>query len=81
MVLKTITSALKIALASLLVGLVLHFLDITADDVLGAAGITPADLQAMIRKSIQWAVPHIMLGALFTIPVWLIIYMFRPPRG
>ena len=27
-----------------------------------------------------WALPNLMLGALVIVPVWFLIYLFRPPR-
>jgi hypothetical protein len=32
------------------------------------------------RRGIAWAMPHIMLGALVIVPIWLVVYLFRPPR-
>ena len=27
-----------------------------------------------------WALPNLMLGALVIVPVWFVVYLFRPPR-
>jgi hypothetical protein len=28
-----------------------------------------------------WALPNLTLGALVIMPVWFVIYLFRPPRA
>lgn len=81
MVLRVISTIVKITLASLLVGVALAFLDIKPEDVLKDVGLTPEDLLSFIDRSVRWATPHVILGAIVTVPVWLVIYLFRPPRG
>ncbi len=73
--------ALKILLASLLVGVALSTLNITASQVLQDFGMTPDQLMNYARRGFHWALPHIILGALITIPIWLVMYLLRPPRG
>ena len=71
----------KIGAASLIVGLVLSGLNVTPEKVLSDMGITPEQVIEIFRRGITWAAPHILLGSMIIIPVWIIIYMFRPPRG
>jgi hypothetical protein len=73
--------ALKILLASLLVGVALSTLNITASQVLQDFGMTPDQLMNYAHRGFRWALPHIILGALITIPIWLVMYLLRPPRG
>lgn len=72
---------LKILLASLLVGLALSSLNITASQVLQDFGMTPDQIMNYARRGFRWALPNIILGALITVPIWLVMYLFRPPRG
>ena len=81
MVLQFISTFVKIALASLLVGVALAFLDITPEDVLKDVGLTPEQLLFYLDWSLRWAMPHVILGAVVTVPVWIVIYLFRPPRA
>ncbi|HSM19497.1 MAG TPA: DUF6460 domain-containing protein [Hyphomicrobiales bacterium] len=81
MVLRVISTIVKITLASLVVGVALAFLDIKPEDVLKDVGLTPEDLLSYIDHSVSWATPHVIVGAIVTVPVWLVIYLFRPPRG
>ncbi|MCB1436551.1 MAG: hypothetical protein KDJ46_05195 [Rhodobiaceae bacterium] len=79
--LRFISTIFKILLASLLVGVILAYLDISPEEVLKDFGLTPQDLISYLDRSMRWAVPHIIIGAIVTVPVWLVIYLFRPPRG
>ncbi len=81
MVYRLVSIVLKILLASLLVGVALSSLDITAANLLEDFGLTPEKIGNYARRGIRWALPHIILGALITVPIWLVMYLFRPPRG
>ena len=81
MVYRLVSIVLKILLASLLVGVVLSSLDITAARLLGDFGLTPEQIVNYARRGVRWALPNIILGALITVPIWLVMYLFRPPRG
>ncbi|WP_346900032.1 DUF6460 domain-containing protein [uncultured Roseibium sp.] len=71
----------KIALASLIVGAVLTFLNINAETILSAVGLSPMQLWIYLQLFIDWAIPNIVLGAFIVVPVWLLIYIVRPPRA
>jgi Domain of unknown function (DUF6460) len=81
MVLRFATTGLKILIASLLVGYVLSSLNITAEQVLNDVGVTPEKIFLWLQKSMKWALPNIMLGSIIIVPVWIVIYLFRPPRS
>jgi hypothetical protein len=78
---RLISVVIKILLASLLVGVALSALDITASQVVHDLGLTPERIISFARRGFNWAIPHIILGALITIPIWLVMYLLRPPRG
>ena len=71
----------KIGLASLLAGVVLSFLGITAQSILSVIGLTPESLWQKTLGFLNWAVPNIALGAVIVLPVWLVTDIFLPPRG
>ena len=75
------SSVVKIGLASLILGVVLSGLNVTPEQVLSDIGITPEQVIETFRKGVTWAVPHILLGSMIIVPVWIVIYLFRPPRG
>ena len=72
---------MKILIASLITGFVLEKLDLSAEQILLELGMTPENVMDMIGKSLTWAVPHLVLGSMVIVPVWLVVYLFRPPRS
>jgi hypothetical protein len=69
----------KVAVASLIVGTILAHFGITADQVLKDFGVTPDRLIELMRKGFAWALPNLLLGSLIIVPVWLLVFLFRPP--
>jgi H+/Cl- antiporter ClcA len=76
---RVFSTVVKVAVASLIVGTVLAHFGITADQVLKDFGLTPERLLELLRRSLAWALPNLLLGALVIVPVWLLVYLFRPP--
>lgn len=79
--LRLISTLAKIAIASILTGLVLAKLDLSAEQILLELGMTPESVLSMAERAMTWAVPHLILGSMVIVPVWLVVYLFRPPRG
>lgn len=78
---KAVSTLVKIAIASLVVGAILTRLDLSADQILLELGFTPDTVMSWLERGIQWALPNIVLGSMVIIPVWLVVYLFRPPRA
>jgi hypothetical protein len=81
MLLRLLSSTVKIAIASLIVGVFLSYADISPQQVLIELGMTPDEIISYLARGVNWAIPNLILGAIVTVPVWLIIYLFRPPKG
>ena len=79
--LRLLSTLVKIGIASLIVGAVLARLDLSAEQVLTDIGLTPEKVLEYVDRGIRWAVPNIVLGSMVVVPVWLVVYLFRPPRG
>lgn len=79
--LRLISTLAKIAIASILTGLVLEKLDLSAEQILLEIGMTPENVISMIERAMTWAVPHLILGSMVIVPIWIVVYLFRPPRG
>jgi hypothetical protein len=69
----------KLGLASLITGAVLQALNLDALTLMGKAGVTPEAAQELIRRGAMWALPNIALGALIIVPIWIVVYLLRPP--
>ena len=76
---RLLATLVKIAVASLIVGTILQHFGITADQVLKDLGVTPERLIELFRQGFAWALPNLLLGLLIIVPVWLVIFLFRPP--
>ena len=79
--LRYVSAVLKILLVSLVTGAGLSTFDITAADVLAEVGLTPENVLDMLQRGVAWAIPNIVLGSMVILPVWLVIYLLRPPRS
>ena len=78
---RLLVTFIKILVASLMVGVALSSLSITPEQILKDIGLTPEQLMSYIDRGFQWALPHIILGSLVTVPIWVVMYILRPPRG
>jgi H+/Cl- antiporter ClcA len=76
---RFISTLVKVAVASLIVGTVLAHFGITADQVLKDMGVTPERLTELARQTFAWALPNVLLGSLIIVPVWFVAFLFRPP--
>lgn len=80
MIYNVLTAVLKLIAASLAVGYALSAIDLSAYQVLAEVGLTPEELIEKTTAGAIWALPHVILGAMVIVPVWLIISLFSPPR-
>ena len=78
---RLLSTLVKIAIASLITGAVLTKLDISANEILLELGLTPERVMALLDRGLKWALPNIILGSMLIVPVWLVVFLFRPPRG
>jgi len=75
-----VRTVVKLGVASLLLGTALAYFGITPEKLLRELGFTPEQAMDLVRRGIDWAMPNLSLGALVIVPVWLVVYLFRPPR-
>ncbi len=74
-----VKTLVKIAVASLIVGTILAHFGITADQLIRETGLTTDRVEDLARRGFAWALPNVLLGAVVILPVWFLIYLFRPP--
>ena len=74
-----VRSVVKVAVASLIVGSVLAHFGITAEMLMKEFGLSFERVEELARRGIAWAVPNALLGAMIILPVWFVVYLFRPP--
>jgi hypothetical protein len=69
----------KVLIASLIVGTVMAHFGISTEQLIKTAGMSPERIEDLARQGLTWALPNLLLGALVIVPVWFVIYLFRPP--
>ena len=69
----------KVAVASLIVGTILAHFGLTPDELMRSAGLSTARIEELARAGLAWALPNLLLGSLVIVPVWFLLYLFRPP--
>jgi hypothetical protein len=79
MVHSLLRTLVKVAVASLIVGTILAHFGITADVLLRESGLSVERVTETVRELFAWALPNLLLGALVIVPIWLLVYLFRPP--
>lgn len=79
--LKLISTVTKILVASIITGVILEKLNLSAEQILLELGLTPENVITFVERGMTWAIPHLILGSLVIVPVWLVVYLFRPPRS
>jgi hypothetical protein len=78
---RMISGVFKIAVVSLITGAALSAFDLSAADILERLGLTPETALDLARQGLEWALPNVVLGSIIIVPIWLVVYLLRPPRG
>jgi uncharacterized membrane protein YdcZ (DUF606 family) len=76
---RLFSTVVKVAVASLIVGTILDHFGLSAGVLLREVGLTPERLEEIARRGLAWALPNVLLGALIIVPIWFVVYLFRPP--
>jgi alkylhydroperoxidase family enzyme len=75
-----VRTLVKLAVASLALGTALAYFGVTPEKLLREVGLTQEQAMELVRQAVAWAMPNLTLGALVIVPVWFVVYLFRPPR-
>jgi hypothetical protein len=71
----------KVAVASLVVGTILAHFGITAEQLMHEFGLSADRIEDYAQKGFAWAWPNVLLGSLVIVPIWFLVYLFRPAAG
>jgi acetyl-CoA acetyltransferase len=69
----------KVAVASLVVGTIMAHFGITADQLMREFGLSAERLEEYAKQGFAWAWPNVLLGSIVIIPIWFVVFLFRPP--
>ena len=78
---RLLSGIFKIVVVSLLTGVALSALDVSAGDILEGFGLTPEAALEMAHQGMEWALPNVVLGSLIILPLWFVVFLLRPRRG
>jgi Domain of unknown function (DUF6460) len=81
MLFPILRTLVKIAVASLVVGTIMAHFGITADELKRNVGLSSDRLAEYAKQGFAWPWPNLLLGSLVIVPVWFLVYLFRPPGG
>ncbi len=71
----------KLAIGSLLLGLLLSAFSVSPRGLLKGLGSTALEIFDIVAGMMEWAVEYILIGAIVVVPVWLILVAWRAFRG
>ncbi len=78
---KSVTSTVvKIAVASLAVGLALSLFNIQPQDLMRNLGDTVVEIFNLMVDLLEWSVKYILIGAIVVVPIWLVRVAIRMTR-
>ncbi|MCB2055302.1 MAG: hypothetical protein KDE35_13795 [Geminicoccaceae bacterium] len=77
----TVSTVVKLLLASLVVGMALAWLDMDPMDLLSWVRDNLQDVFGNAADWVQWSVKYVLLGAVIVVPVWLVLYLLRAAKG
>ncbi|WP_420548243.1 DUF6460 domain-containing protein [Curvivirga sp.] len=72
-----ISKIIKLAVASLIVGFVVHFFGLTPERVWENLGETVHALWGIVQGFFTWAGDYILTGALIVVPIWAIVTVLK----
>ncbi|MEO1017292.1 MAG: DUF6460 domain-containing protein [Pseudomonadota bacterium] len=76
----TIGTIIKLLVASLLVGMVLAYFNVTPQEILAYVQAQLGDAVSNAGSFAGWAVSYILLGAVIVVPLWLLNYLWKSFR-
>jgi hypothetical protein len=79
MLFPILRTLVKVAVASLVVGTIMAHFGITAEELMRNVGLSTDRIEDYAKQGLAWAWPNLLLGALVIVPVWFLVYLFRPP--
>ncbi len=74
-----VRTLVKVIVASLVVGAILSHFGITAEQLMREFGLSADRIEDYAKRGFTWAWPNVLLGSLIIVPVWFLIFLFRPP--
>jgi hypothetical protein len=75
------STIVKLLVASLIVGLLMRWFDVTPRTLIANFGETIARTFDRLAHFAGWAVDYVLLGAVIVVPVWLVWFLVNRVKG
>lgn len=76
-----LSTILKLFVASLIVGMLMRWFDVTPRSLIANFGHTVERLFSSIAGFFGWAFEYVLLGACIVLPIWLIVFFIDRAKG
>ena len=80
MLYNALSTFAKFVIAAVAIGAALNAFDISSQEVLREIGVTPDAIIRFVQDGIDWALPNFLLGAMVLVPIWVVIFLLKPPK-
>ncbi len=74
---SVVSTIVKLAILSLVVGVALAFFGIEPRDLLTSLGTTVVEIYEIVLRFIRWSMKYVLIGAVVVVPVWLVFFLIR----
>jgi len=78
---NVVGTIVKLLIASLIVGVILTWMDLDALGFLRWIGHSFQDIVAFFGEFARWALGPILVGAVLVVPIWLIFFLIGKAKG
>ncbi len=78
---RVVGIVLKLAVVSLIVGLLMAQFGLKPGEVFVHAGDIAREAVSRAGDALRWAWGYILAGAVIVVPVWLVVYLWRRGKG
>jgi hypothetical protein len=76
-----VSTVIKLAILSLIVGFALAFFGIEPKNLVTALGSTVVDIYEIVLNFVQWSIKYVLIGAVVVVPIWLVFFLLRMARN
>lgn len=70
-----VSTIVKLAILSLLVGFALVFFGIEPADLVKSLGSTVVDIYKLVLDFMRASMKYVLIGAVVVVPIWLVFYL------
>jgi hypothetical protein len=75
------STIIKLLIASLVVGLLMRWFDVTPRSLIANFGETIARAFDRLTHFAAWAVDYVLLGAVIVVPIWAVWFVIERMKG